>query len=214
MQVNPYPVSYDVARPERYNRWHVGFRFILAIPLFILVSGFSLGRLSIPNIGGALGGLLLTLAVYAWFTILFTGRFPEVMRSTAEFLFRWSVNIGAYLLLLTDPYPPFGNAPYPVALGITPAEQYNRWTVGFRWLLVIPHLIVLIFLGIALYVVTIIAWFAILFTGEYPQGLFEFSVGVTRWYTRVSAYIYLFVDEYPPFTLASEPGGGLQPAPA
>jgi hypothetical protein len=207
-----YPVSYEIARPERYNRWTVGFRFILAVPLVLLIGGFRFGG-NFLN-GGALTSLLATLAFFAWFMILFTGRFPEVMRDTAEFLFRWTLNIGAYLLLQADPYPPFGNAPYPLAVGITPATEYNRWTVGFRLILAIPHLIVLIFLGIAQAVVTLIAWFAILFTGEYPLSLFEFSVGVSRWEARLEAYLYLFVDEYPPFSLASEPGGGLEAAPA
>ncbi len=214
MQRNAYPVSYEIARPERYNRWHVGFRFILAVPLYLLVTGFSSGRVSAGSFGGPLTALLLLLAVFAWFAILFTRRFPAIMRSTAEFLFRWILNIYAYLWLLTDPYPPFGSGPYPLAVGITPAEQYNRWAVGFRFILVIPHIVVLIFLGIAQAVVTIIAWFAILFTGEYPEAMFEFSVGVSRWAARVAAYIYLFVDEYPPFSLASEPGAGFQPATA
>ncbi len=212
MQRIPYPVSYDIARPERYNRWTVGFRFILAIPLIILISGFRIAG-NFLN-GGALTSLLVALAVFAWFTILFTGRFPEIMRNTAEMLFRWTLNIGAYLLLQADPYPPFGAGPYPLAVGVTPAEQYNRWTVGFRLILAIPHFIVLFFLGITQFVVTIIAWFAILFTGEYPQSLFDFSVGVSRWSARVEAYVYLFVDEYPPFTLESEPGTGLRSAPA
>jgi hypothetical protein len=127
-------------------------------------------------------------------------------------LFRWSQNVSAYLLLQAAPYPPFGNEPYPLNIEIAPAEQYNRWTVFFRLILIIPHAIILIFLFIALFVITLIAWFAILFTGAYPESLYEFSVGVARWGARVAAYMYLFVDEYPPFSLAEEAGsGGLQP---
>lgn len=88
-----------------------------------------------------------------------------------------------------------------------PAAHYNRWTVFFRLILAFPHWVVLIFLGIAQAVVTIVAWFAILFTGQYPEGLYDFSVGVNRWAARVGAYMLLFVDEYPPFALSAEPGG-------
>ena len=112
-------------------------------------------------------------------------------------------------------YPPFGAGAYPLGLLIAPAEQYNRWAVFFRLILVIPHVVVLIFIGVAQAVVTLIAWFAILFTGQYPPGLFTFSVGVRRWFARVEAYLYLFVDDYPPFSLAAQPGPpmtGTQPA--
>jgi hypothetical protein len=210
----PYPVSYSIRRPERYNRWTVGFRFILAVPLALLISGWStVDRHGNPvQQAGPLVLLLGLLVVFAWFTILFTGRFPESMRSTSIGLFRWVANIYAYLLLQGASYPPFGDRPYELSLEITPTETYNRWTVFFRWILAIPHYIVLFFLGIALLIVTIIAWFAILFTGQYPPSLYEFSVGVTRWGVRVAAYIDLFVDQYPPFSLSEETGNeGLQP---
>ena len=72
-----------------------------------------------------------------------------------------------------------------------------------KWLLAIPHYIVLFFLGIGAIVAIIIAWFAILFTGKYPRGLFDFVVGVLRWSNRVTGYAFVLVtDEYPPFTLA------------
>jgi hypothetical protein len=211
MRLAPYPVSYEIARPERYNRWTVGFRLILAIPLLILVSSGGLGGL---RGAGPLTALLGTLVVFAWFAILFTGQFPSLMRDTCEMLFRWTLNIDAYLLLLAEPYPPFGSHPYSLTVGIEPAQSYNRWAVGFRIFLVIPHAIALLFLGIAEVVVTLIAWFAILMTGQYPQGMFDFSVGVSRWAARVTAYLYLFVDEYPPFTLEAGPSAaGMQPEP-
>lgn len=210
-----YPVTYSIQRPERYNRWMVGFRFIVGLPLALLLSTFyHISRAGL-SIGGGLSGLVLLLAVFAWFTILFTGRFPVSMRNTALFLFRWIQNITAYLYLLADPYPPFSDGPYPLRIDVTPAERYNRWTVGFRLILVIPHIILLFFLGIAWFIVTVIAWFAIVFTGQYPASIYEFSVGVARWGARVAAYIYLFVDEYPPFSLSEEAGAtGFQPEPA
>lgn len=207
----PYPVTYSIPRPERYNRWTVGFRWVLGIPLFLLLSSGMVSSHSGAS-AGPLVALLTILVLYAWFTILFTGNFPPSMRSTSTMLFRWLINIEAYLALLTANYPPFGEGAYPVELAIIPAERYNRWTVFFRAILVIPHVIILIFLTIAQVVITVIAWFAILFTGQYPPSMYDFSVGVQRWGVRVSAYIYLLVDEYPPFSLSDEAGTtGLQP---
>src|SRR5205814_9289623 len=141
------------------------------------------------------------LVFLAWWAILFSGSFPRSFRDFCLMLFRWSENVHAYMTLQAAPYPPFGDGPYPLRLQVIPAEQYNRWTVAFRIILGIPHFVVLFFLGIAQAIVTVIAWFAILFTGQYPPELFRFSVGASRWAARVGAYMLLFVDEYPPFTL-------------
>lgn len=228
MEQYAYPVKYEITRPERYNRWTVAFRLVLAIPQLLLVGSGGIpfvlnfsnhastqaGSSSVSN-GGLLTALLGLLVFLAWFAILFTGRFPVGMRNFCLLLFRWAENVHAYVLLQAAPYPPFGEGPYPLDLQVTPAERYNRWTVFFRLFLVIPHLMILFFLSFAQLVVTVIAWFAILFTGQYPAGLFDFSVGVSRWTARVAAYLYLFVDEYPPFTLASYPDAGtVAPQPA
>jgi len=211
----PYPVTYSIQRPERYNRVTVLFRWVLAIPLYLLFSSWStVAEHTNGLIGGSgpLSGLLGLLILYAWVVIMLTGRFPASMRSTAIMLFRWLANIEAYLLLLADPFPPFGEGEYPLNLGIIPAEQYNRLTVFFRVILAIPHYIILFFLGIAAVVLTIVAWFAILFTAQYPQSMYDFNVGVARWGIRVGAYLDLLVDEYPPFSLSEETGeAGLQP---
>jgi len=212
MRQQSYPLSYEISRPEHYNRWSVAFRLILAIPQLILVGGLgpALGRGN-----GLLGAVLGVLVLFAWFAILFTRRFPAGMREFCHLLFRWLQNVRAYVLLQAEPYPPFGAGPYPLDLRIVSAEHYNRWAVFFRIILVIPHVVVLFFLEIAQAFVTLLAWFAILFTGQYPAGMFTFSVGVSRWSARVEAYLYLFVDEYPPFSLASQTGApmaGTQPA--
>jgi hypothetical protein len=115
---------------------------------------------------------------------------------------RWRVRALAYLMLLEDGYPPFGDAPYPASIEIAdPAGQRDRLTVGLRILLAIPHFIVLFFVVLAWCFTTIAAWFTILFTGAYPQGLYEFGVGALRWLLRVQAYLLLLVDDYPPFSL-------------
>jgi Domain of unknown function (DUF4389) len=216
-----YPVTYDADRPETYDRLTVAFRIILAIPQLFLVGGTGLAGLTsfqfVQDNGGlralvqVLNGGILTLVAgilvfIAWFAILFTGRFPLSFRDFVMMVFRWYQNVHAYLALQTAPYPPFsGNAPYPLRVAVTPAESYKRLTVLLRIFMVIPHAIVLFFLGIAQWVVTVIAWFAILFTGQYPEGMYGFSVGVSRWQARVYGYIWLLVDEYPPFSLAADP---------
>src|SRR5262249_42960537 len=127
-------------------------------------------------------------------------------------IYRWGQNVQAYVNLLTDPYPPFGDKPYVLQLSVMPDAEHSRLTSFFRGILVFPHLVVLFFLYIAQAVVTVIAWFAILFTGQYPPGFYSFSVGVSRWTARVLAYSYLFVAQYPPFSMAEDPStAGAQP---
>ena len=105
-------------------------------------------------------------------------------------------------MLLEDQYPPFGDAPYPASVTVVdPPGARDRLTVAFRIFLAIPHLIVLCVLMFAWWVTTVVAWLLILFTGAYPQGLYDFGVGVLRWSIRVEAYVLLLVDEYPPFSL-------------
>jgi hypothetical protein len=107
------------------------------------------------------------------------------------------------MALLRDEYPPFGDEPYPAALDVTQREApRNRVSVAFRIILVIPHLIAIALLGIAWGITSVIAWFAILFTGRFPEGLYRFGVGVLQWNIRVEAYLLLLHDDYPPFSLA------------
>ncbi len=206
----PYPVSITIepALTNR-NRLTTAFRIILAIPHLILVGGFSAGvavssgdSTSVGVEGGLLGAVAVFLAIVSWFTILFAGTHIIGIRQFTSFYMRWRVRALAYLTLLEDPYPPFGDAPYPASIEIVdPAGPRDRLTVGLRLLLVIPHVIVLLFVMLGWCVTTVVAWFSILFTGNYPQGLYEFGVGVLQWRLRVEAYLLLMVDEYPPFSL-------------
>ena len=116
---------------------------------------------------------------------------------------RWRVRAIAYAALLRDEYPPFGEDSYPVTLEMDrPEAPRDRLTVAFRLILSTPHLVIIWALGVAWAFTTVVAWFAIVFTGRYPAGFYGFAVGVLRWTTRVEAYLLLLHDEYPPFSLA------------
>ena len=207
-----YPVAVNVepALTNR-NRLTTAFRLILAIPHIILVGGVGLGIASSRSgnratsgggEGGLLGAVAVFLAIVSWFTILFAGTHIAGIRQFTAFYMRWRVRAVAYLMLLEDAYPPFGDAPYPSSIEIVdPAGPRDRLTVAVRLLMVIPHAFVLFFVLLAWCVTTIVAWFAILFTGAYPQGMYEFGVGALRLVIRVQAYVLLLVDEYPPFSL-------------
>ena len=151
---------------------------------------------------GLLGAVACTVAVISWFAILFTGAHPDGLWKLAAFYLRWRIRVLAYLALLRDEYPPFGDGDYAVELALTaPTAQRNRLTVAFRLLLVIPHLFVLGLLSIVWAFTTAIAWVMIVLTGRYPETLYGFAIGMLAWSARVDSYVLLLRDEYPPFTL-------------
>ena len=204
-----YPVSVrlEPALAHR-NRLTTAFRLILAIPHLILVGGaglaFSSGGDSRTTLGseeGLLGAVAALLAIVSWFTIVIAGAHIVGIRQFTAFYLRWRVRATSYLMLLEDAYPPFGDAPYSASIAIADPPTRRRLTVLVRLILAIPHVFVVAFLLLAWGVTTIVAWFSILFTATYPQGLYEFGVGVLRWRLRVEAYLLLMVDEYPPFAL-------------
>jgi hypothetical protein len=200
--VNSYPVTYQVEHPEgARNRLTVGFRIILAIPHLLLVGGPGYGA-GIGERTGGLGAVAGVAACINWFIIVFTGKANKDLISLQQFYLRWRARAVAYEALLRDEYPPFGDGDYPVEAEFPAVtEDRNRWTVGFRIILIIPQIIVLLFVMIAWAITAIIGWFAILFTGRYPDGLWKFGEGVMRWLLRVEAYFLLLHDDYPPFSL-------------
>jgi hypothetical protein len=210
-----HPVTVEVT-PALHDRDRLttAFRIILAIPHLLLVGGPIAATLSWSwgggssgydwgAGGGVLGMVAAVVAMIAWFAILFTGKYPAGLRGLAVFYLSWRVRAVSYVALLRDEYPPFGDGDYPAGIRLLPeAEERDRLTVAFRVLLALPHLLAVWCLGIAWAVTTMIAWFAILLTGSYPESLYDFGVGVLRWNTRVEAYLLLLHDEYPPFSLS------------
>ena len=208
----PYPVSASIVRQlENRNKLTTAFRLVLAIPHLILVGGVGLGfavqsgRRELIRIGsetGLLGGIAFVLAIVSWFTIVIASEHYTPIRRYTRFYLRWRVRSLAYLMLLVDAYPPFGDGPYPAALVfVEPDQPRDRLTVALRLVVAIPHFIVLFFVCVLWWVTAVVAWLLILITGRYPQGLYDFGAGALRWLIRVEAYLLLMIDEYPPFSL-------------
>lgn len=202
-----YPVTVSVTpQLANRNRLTIAFRLILAIPHLLLVGGLGIAvslsrsRESFGGHGGVLGFVAFVLAVVSWFTLVFGGAHIAAIRQFTAFYMRWRVRGLAYLMLLHDEYPPFGDGPYPAAYDLVDPTRRDRLTVAFRIILGIPHFIVLFFLMFAWWIVSVFAWFVILISGAYPGGLYNFSVGCLRWLLRVESYLLLLVDDYPPFS--------------
>lgn len=207
MPPEPYPVTYDVAYPDReLNRLTTFFRIIVVIPIAIVlgtVSGgtWSTGVDDTQTYGTAAGGILILGPVLM---ILFREKFPLWWQQWNRQLLGFSLRVHVFMALQNDEYPSTDEE-QSVALHVPEVdakEELNRFLPLVKWLLAIPHYIVLFFLGIAAFFCIVFAWFAILFTGRYPRALFDFVVGVQRWGVRVASYAFLLVtDRYPPFRL-------------
>jgi hypothetical protein len=191
-----YPINYSVDYPDRpLNRLTTGLRIFTAIPIVILIGTVS---------GGSYGaGGLLFLGPLVM--ILFREKYPRWWFDWNRELLRFQNRVGVYLALMDDRYPST-DAQQSVHLEFEfpdAAVELNRWLPLVKWLLALPHYVVLVLLYIGALVAIVIAWFAILFTGRYPRGLFDYLVGVGRWHNRVVGYAFALVtDEYPPFRLA------------
>jgi hypothetical protein len=209
MQQEPvYPVQFSVDYPDRpLNRLTTFFRIFTVIPIAIVLGAISGGSQQWASNGKttiitlSAGGLLFFAPLLM---ILFRQKYPRWWFDWNRELLRFSNRVTAYLALMDDRYPSTDEEqavhldfPYPDA-----AQDLNRWLPLVKWLLAIPHYVVLFFLDIAVFVVVIVAWFAILFTSHYPRELFNFVEGVFRWHNRVLAYALLLItDQYPPFRL-------------
>ena len=206
-----YPARLEVDYTVERNRVTTLFRLVLVIPIAIVYGVLTAGATTTAytetgkTVTTTSGGIVAGLFLATLLMILFRQRYPRWWFDFARELTRFATRIGAYFVLLTDEYPSTVDE-QKVHLDIdypTVERDLNRWLPLVKWLLAIPHYLVLFILSIGAFFVVLIAWFAILFTGHYPRGLFEFVVGVGRWALRVDAYAFLLVtDRYPPFSLS------------
>jgi Domain of unknown function (DUF4389) len=209
MQQAAYPVQFSIDYPDRaLDRVSTAFRLFTAIPILIVLGAVAGGTWQWTSASGetvvaaGAGGLLFFGPLLM---ILFRQKYPRWWFDWNRELQRFGNRVGAYLALMDDRYPSTDEHqsvhleyPYPDA-----ARDLNRWLPLVKWFLAIPHYVVLTFLWIAAVVIVIVAWFAVLFTGRYPRGMFDFVEGVIRWHNRVIAYAFVLItDRYPPFRLA------------
>lgn len=207
----PYAARLDIDYPEKLDRVTTFFRLIWAIPIVIILALLTAtGSETVVTETGdqirrSTGGISAGLFLATMLMIVFRVRYPRWWFDFARELARFGARVGAYLVLLTDRYPSTVEE-QSVHLEIDYPDvesDLNRWLPLVKWLLAIPHYIVLLVLGLVAVVAVVIAWFAIVFTGRYPRGLFDYVVGVGRWSLRVQAYAFLLVtDRYPPFSLS------------
>jgi hypothetical protein len=202
-----YPVSFDVEYPDRpLNRLSTAFRILWIIPIAVVLSLLSGGAFG--SGGGAGGTVVISTAGVTTLPLvlmlLFRRKYPRWWFDWNLELSRFSARVTSYLLLLRDEYPSSDEEQaVHLAIDYPDAERdLKRWMPLVKWLLAIPHYIVLLALVIIGFILVVIAWFAILFTGRYPRGMFDFVVGTLRWGYRVQAYMLLLTtDRYPPFSL-------------
>jgi len=188
------PVVIELNAPLEIANWRPLVQWLLAIPQLLIASVLrSVGQV---------------LVLISFFTILFTKQIPDGIYRFQAMALRYNWRATSYFLYLREPYPPFtfdmdlaDPGDDPAVLTLAEQGELNRWLPLVKWLLAIPHFVVLFFLLIAQFVVMFIAFFAILFTGKWPAGLRDFVMGVNRWGFRLFSYIYLLHDQYPPFSL-------------
>jgi hypothetical protein len=207
----PYPVRFNVEYPDRdLNRLTTAFRVFTVIPIAIVLGSIVGYSAQGYDAGGETTTVIVSgtglLTIPALLMLLFRHKYPRWWFDWNYELLHFMNRVGVYLALMDDRYPSTDERQavrlefaYPDA-----ERDLNRWLPLVKWLLAIPHYIVLCFLYVGVILAVIAAWFAILFTGRYPRGLFDFVEGVVRWHNRVVAYAFILVtDEYPPFRLAA-----------
>jgi hypothetical protein len=189
-----FPLNIEVTSPTQVARWRPLLNWLLVIPPLVWLMILSIG--------------LEIVSIISWFAILFTGQLPAGLGNFTVQVLRYQWRVYAYLYAWTEEYPGFSTPPgyadpgnYPAVLNSVPDVTRNRLTVLLRIFWVIPQFIVLYFVGIAASVVLFLAWFVVLFTGKWPEGMRQFAIGYYRWSIRVSAYFFLLTDVYPPFSL-------------
>jgi hypothetical protein len=210
MNTSPYPVRFSVTYPVRtLDRLTTFFRLIVAIPILVVLGTVSAGAWDWSSDNGTTAGgagAIGILFLGPLLMILFRQKYPRWWFDWNLELQRFSNRVCVYLALMDDHYPSTDEAQavhldyaYPDA-----RRDLNRWLPLIKWFLAIPHVLVLVVLNVAAVVAVVVAWVAILVTGRYPRGLFQFVEGVLRWNNRVIGYaLTLVTDAYPPFRLAA-----------
>jgi roadblock/LC7 domain-containing protein len=189
-----YPVSLDFDHDDVVSRWRPLVNWLLALPQFVVIYLLAIVERA--------------LAILSFFFVLITKKIPDSIFDFRVMTFRYQWRVMSFAFFMRDEYPPFAfdlgpDDPRTDAAVVTierPGEM-NRWLPLVKWFLAIPHYIVLAFLWIAVFVVWIVTFFAVLFTGRYPRGMRDFVVGVVRWTMRVNVYVLFMTDVYPPFSL-------------
>ena len=200
MNDDDYPARLEVDYPEQLDRITTLFRPILVIPIAIVFAFLVSPDGESGAMAGSFGGLFAATVLM----IVFRQRYPRWWFDFLREVVRFAGRIACYALLLTDRYPStVDEQAYHLEIDYPDAvNDLNRWMPLVKWFLAIPHFLVLVVLMVGVIVVFVIAWFAILFTGRFPRPLFDYVVGVLRWWVRVSAYaVWLVTDRYPPFRL-------------
>jgi hypothetical protein len=183
-----YPVRVEIAYAESLSRLTF-VKWILAIPHYLIISAFN--------------SLFQVISFIALFAILFTKQYPRGLFDFAVNMQRWKMNVSAYAELIRDEYPPFSfdAGLYPVTFEVDYPTDLSRFAPLYKWILAIPHFIIVAILTVISFFAVFVAGFAVLFTGKYPEGIYKFNVGVQRWTARVTLYALFMTDEYPPFSL-------------
>jgi hypothetical protein len=200
-----YPANVDVEYPDRErDRLTSFFRLIVALPIVAILGLLTKATVHTQSEVYVVGsGGVVFFATVAM--LLFRRKYPRWWFDWNLELTRFSTRVAAYLALLRDEYPSTDEQQaVHVEIAYPDATTLDRWLPLVKWLLAIPHYVVLAFLSAAAFACVVVAWFAILFTRRYPRPLFDFVVGVLRWWIRVAAYAFVLVtDRYPPFSLSA-----------
>ena len=211
MKGKSYPVTFNIKYKKNHDKMTTFFRLLWSLPIIVIMGVLTAGgdsetysREASKSISVSSGGIVMGLFIATALMILFRQKYPKWWFSFNLELNRFSSRIGAYILLLTDAYP-LTDDEQDVQLDVVypnVKKDLNKWLPFVKWLLALPHYVVLVFLIIGVFFGTAFAWFSILFTGNYPKPIFDFVVGVLRWGNRVNAYAFILTtDKYPPFQL-------------
>lgn len=183
-----YPAGLEVTYPAELSRWLPLVKWLLAFPHYIVLAFVAIGAFFV--------------SIYAFFAVLFTGRYPRGAFDYMVGTLRWVYRVAAYVHLMTDAYPPFtlqDDPSYPVRVNVEYPEHVERWRPLVQWLLAWPYLVIAGVLYWLTGLLTIVAFFTVLFTKQIPRGVFELMMPGLRWLVRGNAYAYFTTRQYPPF---------------